>query len=104
MKTFDFDILCCRFFNNAYYAKVGGITRAELNRLEIKFLFGIDFQLYVNISTFKRYCLELMGEDSEYDVQKERPAPAIRGSCKIMENQSKNNDDSNYPTIEIPIK
>ncbi|KAI7755496.1 hypothetical protein M8C21_031670 [Ambrosia artemisiifolia] len=36
-----------------------------MNRLEMKFLFGIDFQLYVNLSTFKEYCLELMSEVSE---------------------------------------
>ncbi|KAJ6306659.1 hypothetical protein OIU78_021887 [Salix suchowensis] len=32
------------FFNNAYYAKVGGVSTEELNRLEMKFLFSIDFQ------------------------------------------------------------
>ncbi|KAJ0742602.1 putative cyclin PHO80, Cyclin-like superfamily [Helianthus annuus] len=87
------------FFNNAYYAKVGGISRAELNRLEMKFLFGIDFQLYVNLFTFKEYCLELMGEGSEDEVQN-----VVHGSCGIIEKRSKNNDDSSYPTIEIEIK
>ncbi|KAI3760097.1 hypothetical protein L1987_50487 [Smallanthus sonchifolius] len=88
------------FFNNAYYAKVGGVTRAEMNRLEMKFLFGIDFRLYVNLSTFEKYCLELMSEGSE-EVQKER---LVHGSFGITVNRSKNMDDSNYPTIEIHIE
>ncbi|MFS7975836.1 putative cyclin PHO80, Cyclin-like superfamily [Helianthus anomalus] len=88
------------FFNNAYYAKVGGISRAEMNRLEMKFLFGIDFQLYVNLFTFKEYCLELMGEGSEDEVQIQN---AVHGSCGIIEKRSKKNDDSTYPTIEIEI-
>ncbi|KAI3805993.1 hypothetical protein L1987_21881 [Smallanthus sonchifolius] len=88
------------FFNNAYYAKVGGITRAEMNRLEMKFLFGIDFRLYVNHSTFEKYCLELMSEGSE-EVQKER---LVHGSYGIIVNRSKNKDDSTNPTIEIHIE
>nr|XP_043609717.1 cyclin-P3-1-like isoform X2 [Erigeron canadensis] len=37
------------FYNNAYYAKVGGVTTAELNRLEMKFLFGLDFRLHRDV-------------------------------------------------------
>ncbi|KMT06145.1 hypothetical protein BVRB_7g163150 [Beta vulgaris subsp. vulgaris] len=47
------------FFNNAYYAKVGGINTSEMNRLEMKLLFGVDFRLQVNVETFRRYCLLL---------------------------------------------
>ncbi|KAJ9543309.1 hypothetical protein OSB04_023016 [Centaurea solstitialis] len=95
------------FFNNAYYAKVGGVTTSELNRMEMKFLFGIDFRLYVSLSTFGKYCLELMNEASEEVVQIERPihANAIHGACGINENWSKNDDSSyHHPTINIHIK
>lgn len=99
---YHFDILCCRFFNNTYYAKVGGITRAEMNRLELKFLFGIDFRLYVSLSTFEKYCLELMSEGSRDKVRnKSKPAHASHVACGITENRSMNNDDH---TIEIPIQ
>lgn len=50
------------FFNNAYYAKVGGISTSEMNRLEMKLLFSLDFRLQVNIDTFRRYCLLLEKE------------------------------------------
>lgn len=34
-----------RYFNNAFYAKVGGVSTAELNRLELEMLQLLDFQL-----------------------------------------------------------
>ncbi|KAF6263695.1 cyclin-domain-containing protein [Scenedesmus sp. NREL 46B-D3] len=36
-----------RYFNNAFYAKVGGVSTAELNRLELEMLQLLDFQLSV---------------------------------------------------------
>jgi hypothetical protein len=36
-----------RYFNNAFYAKVGGVTTVELNRLELEMLQLLDFQLSV---------------------------------------------------------
>ncbi|KAI3678927.1 hypothetical protein L6452_38231 [Arctium lappa] len=98
------------FFNNAYYAKVGGVTTSELNRLEMEFLFGIDFRLYVSLSTFGKYCSELMNEASEEVaavVQIERPplhANTIHSACGINENWLKNDDSSYHPTIGIHIK
>ncbi|KAL6500475.1 hypothetical protein OROHE_025841 [Orobanche hederae] len=44
------------FFNNAYYARVGGVSTSEMNRLEMKFLFCLDFRLYVSVQTFSKYC------------------------------------------------
>ncbi|KAJ1902106.1 cyclin-like protein interacting with PHO85 [Kickxella alabastrina] len=45
------------FFNNARYAKVGGLPLAEMNQLELEFLFLIKFELKVDDSE-----LELIGE------------------------------------------
>ncbi|KAL8548328.1 hypothetical protein ACS0TY_007597 [Phlomoides rotata] len=45
------------FFNNAYYARVGGISTRELNKLEMNFLFSLDFRLNVSVQTFGKYCL-----------------------------------------------
>ncbi|XP_051141761.1 cyclin-P3-1-like [Andrographis paniculata] len=47
------------FFNNAYYARVGGVSTAELNKLEMKLLFGLDFRLHVTVDTFDDYCSTL---------------------------------------------
>eukprot|EP00271_Cylindrocystis_brebissonii_P016282 TRINITY_DN3965_c0_g1_i3.p1 TRINITY_DN3965_c0_g1~~TRINITY_DN3965_c0_g1_i3.p1 ORF type:complete len:338 (-),score=42.16 TRINITY_DN3965_c0_g1_i3:669-1682(-) len=40
------------YFNNAFYAKVGGVTTAEMNRLELEFLFKISFDLHISTSVF----------------------------------------------------
>lgn len=50
------------FFNNAYYAKVGGVSTAEINKLEMKFLFSLDFRLNVSLQTFGIYCSQLEKE------------------------------------------
>ncbi|CAN0916006.1 CYCU4-1 [Linum grandiflorum] len=47
------------YYNNAYYAKVGGISRAEMNMMEVDFLFGIGFDLNVTPTTFHSYCSHL---------------------------------------------
>ncbi|XP_021905735.1 cyclin-U4-1-like [Carica papaya] len=44
------------FYNNAFYARVGGISTVEMNVLEIDFLFGIGFKLNVTVETFNTYC------------------------------------------------
>ncbi|XP_044506864.1 cyclin-U4-1-like [Mangifera indica] len=52
------DIYC----NNAFYAKVGGISTAEMNLLEVDFLFGLGFHLNVTPTTFQTYCSFLQKE------------------------------------------
>ncbi|KAH1086479.1 hypothetical protein AAZX31_07G113000 [Glycine max] len=50
------------YYNNAYYAKVGGITKIEMNFLELDFLFGLGFHLNVTPGTFQAYCVNLQRE------------------------------------------
>ncbi|XWS31580.1 hypothetical protein CRYUN_Cryun23aG0088600 [Craigia yunnanensis] len=83
-----------KFFNNAYYARVGGVSTAELNRLETKFLFALDFRLQVSVNTFQRYCSQLQKESSE-GHQIERPIRA----CGIKESWSSKSDTQCAPTI-----
>ncbi|KAJ0079996.1 hypothetical protein Patl1_22655 [Pistacia atlantica] len=57
-------MVAAKFFNdechnNAYFAKVGGVSTAEMNRLEMKFLFTLEFRLYVTTEVFRKYCLNL---------------------------------------------
>ncbi|GMI88787.1 hypothetical protein like AT3G05327 [Hibiscus trionum] len=49
-------------YNNAYYAKVGGVSTEELNRLEMKLLFDLDFQLHVTTEVFNKYWLKIQQE------------------------------------------
>ncbi|XP_075487918.1 cyclin-U4-1-like [Primulina tabacum] len=48
-----------RHYNNAYYAKIGGISTTEINFLEVDLLFGLGFHLNVSPSTFHAYCSHL---------------------------------------------
>lgn len=48
------------YYNNAYYAKVGGVLVSEMNRLEVEFLFRINFSLYVNPELYRKYNAELV--------------------------------------------
>ncbi|RQM29018.1 hypothetical protein B5M09_006323, partial [Aphanomyces astaci] len=47
------------YFNNAYYAKVGGVPCTEMNELEVEFLLLTNFTLHVSTDTYTRYYNEL---------------------------------------------
>ncbi|KAG2669283.1 hypothetical protein I3843_14G026500 [Carya illinoinensis] len=51
-------------YRNSYFARVGGLTAEELNKLELEFLFLIGFKLHVNVSVFESYCCHLEREVS----------------------------------------
>ncbi|KAL4312672.1 hypothetical protein GQ457_01G053200 [Hibiscus cannabinus] len=82
------------FFNNAYYARVGGVSTAELNRLEMSFLFSLDFRLKVTVNTFQRYCSQLQKEYRDIH-QIERPIRV----CRIKDSWPSKSDTQCAPTI-----
>ena len=43
------------FFDNHFYAKVGGLTTKELNDIEYHFLTLINFSLLIDDSVYLRY-------------------------------------------------
>ncbi|GAV81308.1 Cyclin domain-containing protein [Cephalotus follicularis] len=49
-------------YNNAFYARVGGVSKAELNRLELELLFHLDFRVMVSSRAFESYCVHLEKE------------------------------------------
>jgi hypothetical protein len=51
-----------RHYNNAFYARVGGVSNAELNKLELELLFLLDFGVTVSSRVFESYCLHLEKE------------------------------------------
>ncbi|XP_052187406.1 cyclin-P3-1-like [Diospyros lotus] len=60
-------------YNNAYFAKVGGVSTGEMNKLEMNFLFTTDFRLLVTRETFDRYCLRLEVEEAKVERWVELP-------------------------------
>ncbi len=49
-----------QYFNNAYYAKVGGVPCLEMNALETELLFFLNFHLFVTSSEFAMYKNQLL--------------------------------------------
>lgn len=93
-----------RFYNNAYYAKVGGISTNEMNLLEVDFLFGIGFQLNVTPTTFHTYCSYLQTEM----LLESPPMPVPSSSLKIGRNVNHqycciNEDESTHQQHELAV-
>jgi len=53
------------YFNNAFYARVGGISAAELNDLEVDLLKRLDWNLRVTPHDFDRYGTELVAHTAD---------------------------------------
>ncbi|KAM7275568.1 hypothetical protein ACFE04_017434 [Oxalis oulophora] len=51
-------------YNNAFYARVGGVTNTELNRLELELLFLLDYGVMVSSRVFESYCAHLEKQHS----------------------------------------
>lgn len=66
-------LVLCRHYNNAFYARVGGVSNTELNRLELELLFLLDFGVGVSSQVFESYCFHLEKE------------MLINGSCQKIE-------------------
>jgi hypothetical protein len=78
----------CSHYNNAYFARVGGVEVSEMNGLELELLFALRFRLNVTPDTFARYCAALEGEvllaslprlasPPEEEEEGEQQAPAV---------------------------
>ncbi|OAY48086.1 cyclin-U4-1 [Manihot esculenta] len=79
------------YYNNAYYAKVGGISTAEMNLLEVDFLFGLGFQLNVTPTTFNTYCSYLQREMMQSSVELDNPlniSRPLKLHCCFSEDES----------------
>ena len=51
------------YYSNEFWAKIGGVPNAELNTLELEFLFMTNFDLHVSRVVYDSYCQELVAWD-----------------------------------------
>lgn len=76
------------FYNNAYYARVGGISTEEINRLELRLLALLDFRLHVLPEELRRYAEHLYKASNGVGVYAmavvAAPAPAMEPSFAAM--------------------
>ena len=59
LVAYSFCMISRRHYNNAYFARVGGVELSEMNALELHLLFALRFRLNVAPDTFARYCAAL---------------------------------------------
>ncbi|MBA0718461.1 hypothetical protein Goshw_012532 [Gossypium schwendimanii] len=87
------------YYNNAYYAKVGGISTVEMNLLEVDFLFGLGFQLNVAPTTFHTYCTFLQREmcmQIQSPLQQLLPQPSFNIGRPLKIHCCFNEDESSH--------
>lgn len=95
------------YYNNAYYAKVGGVLVSEMNSLEVEFLFRINFSLRVVPEVFQKYRAELVSHASSIGLRIDPCStdPLVLGLTvpqpKLQSSQL-NPHGKIYPTSEIP--
>ncbi|CAN8268821.1 unnamed protein product [Cochlearia groenlandica] len=46
-------------YNNEFYARVGGVSNTDLNKMELELLFLLDFRVTVSFRIFESYCFHL---------------------------------------------
>ena len=61
------------YYNNAYYAKIGGVLVSEMNGLEVDFLFRINFSLHVTPEVFEKYRAELWSHSTSTAMAPSEP-------------------------------
>ncbi|CAN6235796.1 unnamed protein product [Urochloa humidicola] len=88
-------------YNNAYFARVGGISLPEMNYLEVDFLFAVGFDLNVSPETFGHYCAVLQAEMLCLELEKTptpMASPAAAGprlhSCYLTEDDGATSSNS----------
>jgi hypothetical protein len=57
------------FWNNATYARVGGIKIAELGMLELDFLYRVDWKIVPNPETLVEYYRGLVSRSEGYEIE-----------------------------------
>lgn len=60
-----------QYYNNAYFATVGGVSCKEIGLLEIEFLFMLNFNLYVETGLFELYSRRLIKHSRNHGQRKQ---------------------------------
>ncbi|KAG6435646.1 hypothetical protein SASPL_100520 [Salvia splendens] len=87
-------------YRNSYFARVGGLTTEQMNKLEVEFLFMMKFKLHVNVSVYESYCSHLEREVSSgggYQIERTlRCAIEIKSKQRFNNNINNNNSDNDH--------
>lgn len=81
-----------RHYNNAYYAKIGGVSTVEMNGLELALLGSLGYRLQISMSAFESFCADLGKEAAMQAVLLGRPDQRTliaAANCSFDEEQSR---------------
>jgi hypothetical protein len=78
------------FWNNSFYARVGGVKVAELKLLELEFLYRVDWKIVPNPEVLVAYYKGLVERCDGYTLEKDPNGDAgdERGSSEAFEEDS----------------
>ncbi|KAL5799042.1 hypothetical protein ACOSQ2_003862 [Xanthoceras sorbifolium] len=91
------------YYNNAYYAKVGGISTTEMNFLEVDFLFGLGFHLNVTTNTFHSYCSYLHKEMMLILHQPSSPLNMAAETSSLTINNGRSSSSSSSSSSSLKV-
>ena len=83
------------FFSMKHYAKLGGISKAEMINLEFYFVTLLNYNLFVKIELFNKYNENISSADSEDEEYEELEDSSENGENNNINNNSNNNLDNN---------
>ena len=89
------------YYNNAYYAKVGGVSTHEMNRLELEFLFRLGFRLHLTLDTFHAYCAHLHANDGHGPLAVLLHASESHEKRSGTEGEDVTNEEDTEPTVSV---
>ncbi|KAK8565960.1 hypothetical protein V6N13_021032 [Hibiscus sabdariffa] len=89
------------YYNNAYYAKVGGINTMEMNLLEVDFLFGLGFKLHVTPNAFQAYYSYLQREMLQHPPSVAESGLSLGRSLKLQ--LCFNEEDSSHKKQQLAV-
>lgn len=89
------------FWNNATYARVGGIKIAELGLLELDFLYRVDWKIVPKPEALEDYYRWLIGRSNEYEIETAEGSSASSSSSSIMDDDSEAIEDEEDNTSKF---
>lgn len=67
------------FWNNSFYARVGGVKVAELKLLELEFLYRVDWRIVPVPEVLEAYYKGLVDRCDGYTIQEELAPSSLKG-------------------------
>ncbi|XP_057979727.1 cyclin-U4-1-like [Malania oleifera] len=95
------------YYNNAHYAKIGGISTAEMNFLEVDFLYGLGFHLNVTPISYNTYCsylhahMLMLQSPLHFPLPESPPGFAARSSSLKLQYLCFNEDESSHKEQQL---